>query len=34
MNDEYVVDWVGFEINPNADKDNNDDKDEVESYYF
>lgn len=32
MKDEYVVDWVGFEINPNVDNDNNDN--EVESYYF
>ena len=29
MNEDYIVDWAGFEIEPNTINDNN-----VEIYYF
>jgi len=37
MNDDYIVDWIGFEIesyNTNDDVDNDNDNDEIKPYYF
>lgn len=37
MNDYYIVDWIGFEIesyNTNDDVDNDNDNDEIKPYYF